>query len=112
MTHLVNATFELFTYMNCTTGTGNCLSIIKIPNNYDGVNIGVDIGGQGGRSPPKKNSAGREYLFAPPRMVLDLSAAGVGGVLYLQYLIISKYVHSMTMIKIKNSQLLNRYLCN
>ena len=29
-------------------------------------------------------------------MVLDLSAAGAGGVLYLQYLIISKFVHSKT----------------
>ena len=63
------------------------------------TSIYVDLGGSGGRSPP-------------PRMVLDLSAAGAGGVLYLQYLIISKYVHSKTMIKIKNSQLLNRYLCN
>ena len=48
MTHLVNATFELFAYMNCATRTGKCLSIIKIPNNYDGVNIGVDLGGSGG----------------------------------------------------------------
>ena len=32
-------------------------------------------GVRGGDRPPNKNSAGREYLFAPPRMVLDLRAA-------------------------------------
>ena len=68
--------------------------------------IGVDLGGSGGGGdrPPKKNSAGRKYLFAPQRMILDLREAGAGGVLHLQYLIISKYIHSKTMIKIKNSQ--------
>ena len=68
-----------------------------------GRSIGVD-------RPPIKIARGESTFPPPPRMVLDLSAGGGGGVLYLKYLNISKYAHSKT-DKIKNSQLLNRYLC-